>query len=90
MVNIGLANGVQFAIIKVSKANLGAANDVLIGMDVISQGDFSITNENGNTVFSFRVPSAHTVDFVKQHNEAAMRDRIAKAGRGGFRGGKKK
>ena len=31
--------------------------DMLIGMDIITLGDFSITNANGVTVFSFRIPS---------------------------------
>jgi hypothetical protein len=43
-----------------------ASQDVLIGMDVITTGDMSITNLNGNTVFSFRHPSAHEVDFIQQ------------------------
>lgn len=89
MVNIGLPNGVQFAMVKVAKGRLGAGADVLIGMDIISQGDFSITNQNGKTVFSFRIPSAHTVDFVKQHNEAALREHISRSGKGSFRNKKK-
>lgn len=31
--------------------------DVLIGMDIITFGDFLITNENGKTTFQFRTPS---------------------------------
>lgn len=38
----------------------------LIGMDIITLGDFSITNMNGKTLMSFRVPSQHTVDFVRK------------------------
>ncbi len=37
--------------------------DLIIGMDIITQGDLSITNLDGRTVFSFRVPSQHVVDF---------------------------
>ena len=40
--------------------------DVLIGMDVISKGDFVISNKDGKTTFSFRVPSCECIDFVKQ------------------------
>ncbi len=40
--------------------------DVLIGMDVISLGDFSVTNFNGKTTVSFRIPSCEEVDYVKQ------------------------
>lgn len=37
--------------------------DIIIGMDIITQGDFAITNFGGNTFFSFRMPSIHTIDF---------------------------
>ena len=37
---------------------------VLIGMNVITKGDFAITNHEGHTVMSFRVPSLQTIDFV--------------------------
>jgi hypothetical protein len=30
---------------------------LLIGMDIISQGDFIIANNNEQTTFSFRIPS---------------------------------
>ena len=36
--------------------------DVVIGMDIINQGDFAFTNKDGQSVFSFRIPS-------KEHNE---------------------
>lgn len=42
--------------------------DVLIGMDIISLGDFSVTNYNSKTVFSFRVPSQGCTDYVKLIN----------------------
>lgn len=44
--------------------------DVLIGMDVITLGDFSITNLNGKTTMSFRIPSQHEIDFVRQAQAA--------------------
>ena len=31
--------------------------DVLIGMDVITQGDFFVSTVNGKTSFCFRIPS---------------------------------
>ena len=40
--------------------------EVLIGMDIITVGDFVVTNRNGKTVFSFQTPSTHEYDFVKQ------------------------
>lgn len=39
--------------------------DVLIGMDVIGMGDFSITHHNGNTCMSFRIPSLHEIDYTE-------------------------
>jgi len=43
--------------------------DMLIGMDVITKGDFSITNFQGNTVMSFRMPSIQKIDFVEGINQ---------------------
>lgn len=63
-VNIGLPNGVAFSFVKVIKGIL-AGGDVLIGMDIISQGDFAVTNKDKKTVFSFRMPSVECIDFVK-------------------------
>ena len=40
--------------------------DVLIGMDVIKFGDFSISNYNGQTKLSFRIPSVQETDYVKE------------------------
>jgi hypothetical protein len=42
----------------------------LIGMDVITRGDFAITNFQNQTVMTFRVPSLQRIDFVagiRQH-----------------------
>jgi len=40
--------------------------DALIGMDIISQGDFAVSNKNGKTILTFRMPSIESIDFVKQ------------------------
>ncbi|MBL4652506.1 MAG: hypothetical protein JKY53_06525 [Flavobacteriales bacterium] len=37
--------------------------EIIVGMDVINQGDFAITNQAGKTTFSFRLPSETTIDF---------------------------
>ena len=39
--------------------------DMLIGMDVISLCDFTITNPGAETKFSFQVPSTLDIDFEK-------------------------
>jgi len=66
LVNILLPNGVGFSNMTVTRGELSAGTDILIGMDIITQGDLAITNVSGNTVFSFRVPSQVAVDFVKE------------------------
>lgn len=55
--------------------------DVLIGMDIITAGDLAITNHNGRTTFSFRVPSCEEIDFVgeiNEHNRHFSGDRTAR------------
>jgi hypothetical protein len=37
---------------------------MLIGMNVITMGDFAVTNFQGNTTMTFRVPSLQKIDFV--------------------------
>jgi predicted aspartyl protease len=39
--------------------------DVLIGMDIISLGDFAVTSHDNKTMFSFRCPSIAHLDFTK-------------------------
>lgn len=40
-----------------------SGTDVLIGMDIISMGDFAISQFAGKTTFSFRCPSQEKIDF---------------------------
>ena len=68
-VTIKLPNGVTFMQMPVTDGRIGSGIDMLIGMDVITRGDFSITNV-GKTVLSFRIPSIEPVDFVQQANFA--------------------
>ena len=63
LVNIGLPNGVGVPGVRVAKAVLPNI-DVLLGMDIINQGDFVVTNRDGNTKYSFRIPSIADIDFV--------------------------
>jgi hypothetical protein len=55
MVSFFLPNQVGALLLHVTEGNLADVS-VLIGMDVISQGDFSITAPNGKTKFSFQLP----------------------------------
>lgn len=68
-IDIGLPNKVIIqSIIATEIDALTAGCDALIGMDVITLGDFSITNHNGSTCMSFRVPSGHELDYVVNLN----------------------
>lgn len=64
-VNIVLPNNIMVQMVNVTEGDLNGAQ-VLIGMDIISLGDFALTHRNNGTVFSFQVPSTHEYDFVKQ------------------------
>ena len=65
IVDLILPNKVRCANVVV---NSGKFTDfgILIGMDIISAGDFAISNFEGKTTFTFRLPSQETIDFCKQ------------------------
>jgi len=65
LVNIGLPNGVLVYGVRVTKGELPGGGDMLIGMNIISKGDFAVTNFNGITKFSFRFPSVAHIDFAE-------------------------
>ena len=66
---ITLPNSVRVNVFKAVEAPSIAGNaDILIGMDIIALGDFSVTNVNQKTVFSFRYPSIKTIDYVEEIN----------------------
>ena len=67
LVNLTLANRVRVLGVRAVKGNF-LAGHVLVGMDIISQGDFAISNMNGRTQFTFRIPSRGSFDFVKEDN----------------------
>ena len=69
LVNLLLPNKIGIPSLRVSEGILKGF-DVLIGMDIISLGDFAITHKNDGTVFSFQLPSTHEYDFVKQINNS--------------------
>ena len=78
LVNIALPSNVMVQNVVVTEGNLGEESmfDVLIGMDVITLGDFVITNKT-NTIMSFRIPSLAEIDYgadiQRENNIAQMR-----------------
>jgi predicted aspartyl protease len=65
-INLFLPNQVGFKFIPVTEGILADDASVLIGMDIITRGDFAVTNFSGKTTFSFRVPSTAEIDFNKE------------------------
>ena len=66
LVSIFLPNSVCLPSLRVTEGELAGDVEVLIGMDIMGRGDFAISNRNGKTVFTFRMPSLERVDFVEQ------------------------
>ena len=65
LVSIFLPNHVYFPQLRVTEGTI-SEGDVLIGMDIITRGDFAVTNSDGRTTFSYRWPSAKRIDFVEE------------------------
>lgn len=62
--NIMLNKEVIVKNVSVIDSEIGNQNiDILIGMDIITFGDFGISNFEDKTQFSFRVPSQEHVDY---------------------------
>ena len=68
-ISIVLPNNVLIPFMVVSEGRFSGF-DVLIGMDIISQGDFSVSNVDGKTTFSFRTPPYQEIDFVAELDNA--------------------
>ena len=63
--DILLPNNVMALNIVVFDSEIGTQGiGALIGMDIINQGDFAVSNYNGTTVFTFRIPSQKRTDYV--------------------------
>lgn len=61
-VDIAMSNEVHFENVDVAEADMtGLSFQAIIGMDIISQGNFLVDNSNGHTVMIFEV-SKETID----------------------------
>ena len=80
LVNFFLPNSVGVAGVLVHEfAAVPGDFGVIIGMDIISRGDFAVTHEDGKGCVSFRMPSCGQIDFVEEANRARMK--LGKVGR---------
>ena len=82
LVAIFLPNLVYFSELMVVQASVTGDAEVLIGMDIIGSGDFVVTNKDGKTVFTFRIPSSERIDFVEEIKaRKTTRTLVGKVGR---------
>lgn len=69
LVDVNLPNNVKIPDLMVCDSEIGAQGiGMLVGMDVINRGDFSVSNYNGKTIFSFRMPSKRNVNYVLEED----------------------
>ncbi len=68
----GKQSGVAFGAIRVIDGEIldgsGGDGKVLIGLDIISSGDFAVSNYQNRPLFTFRMPSRQQIDFTQQGN----------------------
>jgi hypothetical protein len=69
-VSIFLPNHLVVPLVRVTECTETAGRfDAIIGMDIITAGDFSISHVGGKSTFTFRMPSVKEVDFIKELND---------------------
>lgn len=68
LVDMVLPNKVGVSEVSVMECTLSHGIDVIIGMDIITLGDFAVTNHNDKTHFSFRTPSCSKTCYVEDAN----------------------
>lgn len=72
LVNLFLPNRVVIPNVRVSEVDKLVGNfGVLIGMDIIRQGDLAVSNVDNKTVMTFRLPSKKRFDFVAESQKSA-------------------
>ena len=64
LINLLLPNDIMTTVRVIEAHDIKDNFGAIIGMDIITQGDFAITNVNGETCMTFRVPSIATIDYV--------------------------
>lgn len=82
-VTIKLPNDIEVTV-RVTEGSNCMGCHVLVGMDIISQGDFCVSNHGGATTFTFRLPSVQRTDYVKEiqeGNRKAAEKRFPNVGR---------
>ena len=65
LVSMLLPHHIILPYMEIIESNLTSC-DVLIGMDIINQGDFAVSNFQKRTTFTFRTPSLQHFDFLSR------------------------
>lgn len=78
-IDIILPNNLLVKDVVVAELHGNTNYDLLIGMDIIRRGNFTVTNYNGQTKFSFISPSIEHLDYVdfirnKQYSTSREQD----------------
>lgn len=67
LIDVQLPNNVLIRDLVAIDSAIGSQDvGILIGMDVIRAGDFAVSNHNGKTAFTFRIPSKRRTDYVAE------------------------
>jgi hypothetical protein len=67
VVSIRFPNGAVINDVRAAICSISPGNDLIIGMDAISQMDFAVTNGGGRTQLSFAIPPFdERIDFAKR------------------------
>ena len=69
LVYIFLPNRIRVTL-AVTECDDSSSFGIIIGMDVIGKGDFSVTSIGGKTTVSFRMPSVERIDFTNRPIDA--------------------
>ena len=65
VIDLVLPNNIRVnGLIATEVPRLSSYCEVLLGMDIITLGDFSITHYKGKSCMSFRIPSLHEIDYA--------------------------
>lgn len=70
VINVYLPSSVVIIGLQATDYPTITGHDMIIGMDIMTKGDFSITNVNKKTCMSFRIPSINEIDYVLEINRA--------------------
>lgn len=77
---LSLPNRVAFEDLTVTEGTMGGNIDILIGMDLITKGDFHLSHYGGKTIFSFALPPhKNIIDLLEKTNK--VNERLKKKAR---------